>query len=434
MDRKPSSRRSPQKRKSNRRWHLAPVIKHGPEPLESARLLDEDPSPTGLLLWQMVRDVHLWASAEPEERDRLFAGGSESLMYELIEQSRPADEIVSPIHELAVQLGRGGAAEVDRLAEACLSIASWGSETGKPVTALSFAQAASLSRPDHASDANRVALLAQELGEHARAETWFRRTVTVARQSDDREAYALGLVGLGRLYRLRGSPRVAQRFFVRAHRAAIRWGLRPIRVTVLHELFGVAVELERFMTAEQYARATFEQSTAGEEILAELPSEVARLWLARGAYAEARQVLEAVRSAPQLATNGVLGIADLVWALGGLGDRGAFEKAWGHAWEELGGVKRATERARALLSLSNGAALMHDAGRALHAAEQAGLAARESGDRKIRQVAETTLRALREGEPIPALASSNTRGTSTLTRTFAQVLVRSIAPGDASSE
>jgi tetratricopeptide (TPR) repeat protein len=429
MTPKPSSRATSQKRKSSRRWHLAPVITHGPEPLESVRLLDEDPSPAGLLLWQLVRDVHLWAQVAAEERDRLFTTEPHGSLWRLPEPGLLDAAVVAPVNALAELLPRGEGADPDEIAEACLSVSRWAGAVGRPVTALSYAQAASLARPDHAGDAFRVALLAQELGEQARAETWFRRTVTVARQSGDRDAYTLGLMGLGRLYRRRGSPRVAQRFFVRAQRAATRWGLRPLRATVLLELFGVAVELERFVAAEQYGRAAFEQSEAGDDVRSALPAEVARLWLMRGAYPEARVVLEALRPSRPDPADRVPIVADLVWALGGLGERAAFEKAWGQAWEELGAVEAGPLRAGALLSLANGAALMEDSGRALHAAEQAVLAAREAGDRRTRQAGEATLRALREGEPIPGLAPAQLRPASAGTRAFARVLTRSVPGG-----
>lgn len=425
MDSTPPPRFPPPSRKSDRRWHLGPVILHGPELLDRARLLDEYPEPAGLLLWLALRDIHLWAAMPADKRPRLFAEGALARRTEMLGATEVDAEIRAPVQDLSEILGPADA-DAEKLARACLRVSEWAVRGGRGATALDYAQAASLARPNAAQDALRVAYLAQELGEHARAETWFRRTVTVARQSVDRESYAQGLLGLGRLYRLRGTPRVAQRFFVRAQRAAVRWGLRSTRIEVLMELLSIASEVERFVTAEQYARSAFELAAADGKVVPGLAHEVARVWLARAAFAEARQLLEALRPGGDDSEDRVQVVSDLVWALGGTGERGPFERVWGHAWEELGGIEPGSTRARALLSLASGAALMQDAGRALHAAEQAVIAARESGDRRIRVAAENALRALREGDDFPVLPPVERRTVSAGTRSFAAALVRSI--------
>ncbi|MBA4157877.1 MAG: hypothetical protein H0X65_16450, partial [Gemmatimonadetes bacterium] len=44
-------------RRVRRRWRVPPALVHGPEPLESAGILDEITGAAGLVLWQSLRDV-----------------------------------------------------------------------------------------------------------------------------------------------------------------------------------------------------------------------------------------------------------------------------------------------------------------------------------------------------------------------------------------
>ncbi|HET6765498.1 MAG TPA: hypothetical protein VFH27_17550, partial [Longimicrobiaceae bacterium] len=57
-----------------RRWCIPPAILREPsETLEGAQVLDEVGGRLGVLLWQCLRDVTLWAATDPEDRDGLFA-------------------------------------------------------------------------------------------------------------------------------------------------------------------------------------------------------------------------------------------------------------------------------------------------------------------------------------------------------------------------
>src|SRR3954468_3472754 len=63
-------------RNATRRWCIPRALQHEPgELLEAAELLDEVPSPAGVLLWQSLRDVMLWNEAAPP-RGELFAPGA----------------------------------------------------------------------------------------------------------------------------------------------------------------------------------------------------------------------------------------------------------------------------------------------------------------------------------------------------------------------
>src|SRR3954447_10412938 len=57
-----------------RRWRTPPPLTRGSaETLEGMEILRELPGEAGMLLWQSYRNVMFWASAEPEDRARLFS-------------------------------------------------------------------------------------------------------------------------------------------------------------------------------------------------------------------------------------------------------------------------------------------------------------------------------------------------------------------------
>ena len=60
-----------------RRWRIPPPYLRGSEPMEGATILEEVPGALGLLLWQAMRDVSLWAMTPREERVGLFNADAE---------------------------------------------------------------------------------------------------------------------------------------------------------------------------------------------------------------------------------------------------------------------------------------------------------------------------------------------------------------------
>ncbi|HEX2080334.1 MAG TPA: hypothetical protein VHG08_21715, partial [Longimicrobium sp.] len=68
-----TSRPRGRRRNASRRWCIPPAILREPdETLEASQILEELKGDLGLLLWNSLRDVTLWASVEPERREGLF--------------------------------------------------------------------------------------------------------------------------------------------------------------------------------------------------------------------------------------------------------------------------------------------------------------------------------------------------------------------------
>src|SRR2546423_14807715 len=82
--RKATPRARVSRRSAGRRWCIPPALQHEPEELlEAAQILDEIPGPVGLLLWQSLRDVTLWAAMPVDRREGLF--GTEAAHQRLSE-------------------------------------------------------------------------------------------------------------------------------------------------------------------------------------------------------------------------------------------------------------------------------------------------------------------------------------------------------------
>lgn len=166
-------------RSRSRRWCIPPAMLRSPgETLEGASILAEIPGDLGVLLWRTTRDLALWADAPPDVRGNLFADGS-------------------------------GDVRVVRLAS---------TEVPQAISGIAAAAA----------------------GQDARAGTWLRRTVSLARRENDRAAYVSAFAELGALYERRGVNERAEHFYRLAYRAGRRFKAGTARMRAAHGLFRLA--------------------------------------------------------------------------------------------------------------------------------------------------------------------------------------------------
>lgn len=395
----PEPRLRPARRKTQRRWRVPPVLTQGPEVFEGLGVLEEVPGEGGIVLWQALRDATLWAEAAPEVRPGLFqrrgarAGASPALPAELA----PA---VRELHALAASAGSGDPA---RVAAACRVVAGWADERGLLSTALAFTQASALADPMDAEAACEVARLARRRAEEARAETWYRRTVAVARQRGDWATYARAFLGLGSLHARRGSLAAARRFHMRALRAANRNTLRELEGRALHKLFLLASEGGQRREAVRLAGAALELYGPHHPRTARLAFDTARHWVAGGHFGRALPVLRALQRHTQSAPLRMPILAELARAAAGTHDADAFLDAWTQAWEAARDEADAPPPVRAILSLARAAAALGAWSKAESAARHAFSIA---ADPRGRTAAEALLDAvIRRATPIPPPAA-----------------------------
>lgn len=379
----------PARRKTQRRWRIPPVLTQGPEVFEGLGVLNEVPGEGGVVLWQLLRDANLWAESAPELRPGLFRDGAPPSLHAL------PPELVPAACDLQALSGP------ERVAAACRTIARWAEASDLLATALAFSQASALADPMDPEAAWDVGRLARRRAEEARAETWYRRTVAVARQRGDWATYSRAFLGLGALHARRGNLAAARRFYMRAVRAANRNTLRDLEGRALHKLFSVAAESGQRREAVRLARAALALFGAGHPRTSRLAFDVARHWVAAGRFERALPVLHALVPHVQGTALRLPALAELARASAGAGDADAFLDAWTQAWE----VAREEPDAapvRALLSLARGAAALGVWNKAEPAARHALRLATERADERGCRAAESLLDAVaRRAAPPP---------------------------------
>lgn len=286
-----------ERRRVRRRWCVPPAIRRDPgDRLEGDQILDESPGDLGLLLWRTVRDLTLWADTPPERRADLFREGSRLALLAATEIPHEVSAAVDTLHGM---LTLGSRADTELVSQCCLEVAAWARRSELARTAVAFAQAGALVSPGYAEAAVHVGAYARAAGgQEARAGTWLRRALALARQEQDRTAYSVALVELALLYEGAGDAAQAERYYRLAFRAARRFGARPARMRAAHGLFRLARKQGDTATAGDFAlraQGAYDPDAAGS---ADLLLELARFWTDAGEPARARAALR--RAVPAL--------------------------------------------------------------------------------------------------------------------------------------
>ena len=387
------------RRHATRRWCIPPAIEREPnEILESAHILDEVPGQVGLVLWQSLRDVTLWASIPAGRRDGLFAADAARDRLQLLITSGAEPVLEVSLTTLAAMVGNPEAAGEEIVSLVCLQVSRWAEARGAFSTSIGYAQAAALASPEDPSAALSVGSLALRWRRLTRAETWFRRTIGLARRSRQWEPYALAYVELGSLYTRRGDPATAERYFVQGLRAARRHGLIATRGAALHGLLLLALEAGRLDQAERYARGAMRAYGRGHPRLPELVHDVAYLWVSRDNPSRAIPMLQKLLPGRVEPLERAFTLAVLARAAAGVGDVRLYQESWGDAWALI--RRRAGEEsqhARALLELTRASARMKDWHHMEEAARLAVAAAAQRNEPRIAAAVEELAATVRRG-------------------------------------
>ena len=387
----------PRRRNASRRWCIPPAILREPgETLEASQILAEIPDDLGLLLWNSVRDVTLWAAVPPERREGLFSAEAAPKRLAALQASGVRPELEVPLTTLAAVVGSPATASPEVVTLVCLEVARWARAGNAWGTAIAYAQAAALASPEEPSAAYAVGSLARDWGRSARAETWLRRCIGLARRGRDWESYARAYVDLGEIYAARGIAHTARRYFTQAMRAARRHGLLQVRGTALHGLFMLSVAEGELDEAERQAKAAMRAYGRGHPRLGELLREVAALWVARESYGRAIPVLQKLLAARSTGPQRALTLAVLARAAAGTGERRLYEEAWSTAWALIDRPSMAGEDPRPLLELARAAAHLRDWVRVEQATRlHASRPQASEGDTAAEELAEIALQARR---------------------------------------
>ena len=265
--------------------------------LDGAAILGEFEDALGVALFQTLRSVLPWTATPPDRRPVLFTATALKSRQRLLARARPAPALGQTLEELANRvLAKGKAADPVPVAAACYAISTWAEEQQAPRTAVEFAQAAALTHPRSADLALHAGELLYRTGRYVRAETWFRRTLTLARSATDPNAYAEASVDLAWILVHHGKPTAARHHLVRALRAARRAGLHSAHTRTLHALIRFATISGDLAAPEPFVSAARRlcdpRTSHGASVLLDL----AWLRVAQRRIPEATRLIDSVAS------------------------------------------------------------------------------------------------------------------------------------------
>jgi tetratricopeptide (TPR) repeat protein len=309
-----------------RRWSSLPPLMHGSESLESAAVLGELPGAAGLICWQLLRDVMLWAKTPPDDRPELFTSDSDlSVHLDCVAELDP--EIVEPLRVIA-SVGRPGTPpHPSPVAEACARVRDRLEERGYTESALGYGYAAATVELTNGHAAYRVGQIARRRADYARAETWFREAIVRGRRGEQWEAYALGMAGLGKVNQQRGNLPAAERYLRRYLAAAVSHKLRRLAAEAMHDLMLLAMERGAEEEVEAWAQKAVRGYRNRHPSLPRLAHDMALHWLSRGDFTSAMQVFRCLKTSFTAPAEQLLVLGNLARAAGGAGDRNEFQLA-----------------------------------------------------------------------------------------------------------
>ncbi|HEX8395369.1 MAG TPA: hypothetical protein VF665_23670 [Longimicrobium sp.] len=354
---RPRSRR----RNATRRWCIPPAILREPdETLEGSQILEEFRGDLGLLLWNSLRDVTLWAATPEERREGLFVAQAAHKRLGSLANSSVDPALEVSLTTLAAVVSSPGTTSPEIVSLVCLEVSRWAQERGAVGSAIAFAQAGALASPEDAGPAALVGGLVLRWGRLARAETWLRRAIGLARRGRDWASYAQAYVDLGTLYARRDVPGTARRYFTQAMRAGRRHGLLAIRGSALHGLFLLNMEAGQLDDAERYAKAAMRAYGRGHPSLPELLHDIAYLWISRESFGRAIPILQKLLVGRTEPAERMETLALMARAAAGTGERRLYEEAWSGAWSLLQQPGAPVAPTRTLLELARAGARMRD--------------------------------------------------------------------------
>ncbi|HEU4452308.1 MAG TPA: hypothetical protein VFR81_04580 [Longimicrobium sp.] len=362
-----------------RTWRVPPALVHDPgDALEGLGVLNErGGGPLSVVLWQVAREVLLWAQAG--ERAGLFARSAYGARLGVLRSLETPPELEPLLRGIAeAVLVAPETAEPEHVARLCRRVSDWAMGRGAGETSLMYAQAAALAVPGDAGLALHAGGIGLRLGRLQRAESWLLRAVALARKRDW-NTYGLAYLDLARAAELRGNRIAARRRLVIALRAGRRWGLREVRGRALHGLLRLALDDGALSDAGRYARAAERYVGIGHPERPALDADRAALYVATG---ETPRALLLLRDLLRVAVEPERRMFLLALQAEAYGSEGRAEgrsvahlaEAWSSAWSLASGEDGGELRVRALLALARAARAAGELRRA-HAAEEAARAA-----------------------------------------------------------
>lgn len=279
--------------RTGHRWCVPTALTRDPdEQLEGDRILSELRGELGILVWRIARDVVLWADIPAAHRPGLFSPQAPSRRSRRLLELDLPEGLAPALDTLAAQLTVPENADPAVMTWACGLAARWAAEHEASGTAIYYAQAGALCSPEDAVPALDTGRLALAGGQPSRAESWLRRTVALARRSQQWGAYAGACLALGDLYHAAERSSRARSWYRRAYGAARRAGCREIGALAADGVFRLALASGNVAEAASFASLAERACAPGQPGARRILLQVARFWMDSG---RAQDAMHAVR-------------------------------------------------------------------------------------------------------------------------------------------
>jgi tetratricopeptide (TPR) repeat protein len=355
-----------------------------------------------LALWQVLRDVLLWARTPAENRRVLFRLPNETVRERMAAAADAAPLLADPLAVLARIRLLPDQVAPERIAAACDHVYEWAERAGLLAVAVHFAEASAHVEPMNPRWAVRAGYMTRTAAGpemFARSEQWHTRAFALAAQQHDRDMALRALTGAGALAHDRGDYAQARRYYLRAATRALRTSRKRRAAVAFHYAFVVDVETEHFRVAVRDANAALRNYPLHDERIPALAHDVAFLLITHRHYRTALRLVDGLADRVDgITTRGALyGIAARAAAGAGAEDR------YEAAAEVALGIARINDECAGpvLVNLAEAArfrghweAASGHAGRAL-------AVARGRADAEVERLAAELLRKIQRREPPP---------------------------------
>lgn len=349
--------------------------------LEGLAVLKENSDAGALLLWQGLRDIILWGTTPPADRNLLFGPSADAALRELRASAVVDPSLEVPIAHLHDLVARPGTADPELLEVACLAISRWAAATGRAATALHFAEAAALVRPCSTAAAAEAGELALRLNRLQRARIWLRLAASLGRRQSEWNIHAAALLNLGRLHAILDDPPTSLHCFKCAMRVARRHRLNPLCGRAALELFRVYKATKQYALAIRYSWAAQRFLNPGSIAARALRRELAEVWIDTGNARRAIPLLQGNAIARQPMADRIACAIILVRAAAAAQQQVAMENAWSDAVALIDAQGESDATARQLVALAEAAEGHIAAARVTAVARSAAELATRRGDR-----------------------------------------------------
>jgi tetratricopeptide (TPR) repeat protein len=355
-----------------------------------------------LALWQVLRDVLMWANEPPGDRRLRFRLPSTAIRDRMEAAADAAPLLADPLAVLSRIRIIPDQLAAERLALACDEVYEWAERAGLNAVATHFAEASAYVEPLNPRWAVRAGYMTRTMGGRemfARSEEWHKRALVLAANQKNRDMALRALTGAGALAHDRGDYVQARRYYIRAARRAERTSRRRRAAVAWHFAFVVDVETKHYRMAVRDANAALRLYPLHDERIPALAHDVAFLLVHNHHYGTALRLVDglAERAAGVAIIGALHGIT--ARAAAGAGAEPSYEAA---AESALQIARINDECAGAVfVNLAEAARLRGHWEAAEGHAGRALAIARKRADGEVERLAVELLRKIRRREPPP---------------------------------